>query len=73
MPSYDLHGYTFEEAVALVDEVVGKIRMQQIEVDVKFITGKGTIRWKLMDYLKLLDVEPRFELGNEGVIIVTVD
>ena len=73
MPTYDLHGYTLEDAIKLVDKVIGNLRMQQKEEDVKFITGKGVIRWPLMDYLRDLGVEPRFELGNEGVIIVTVD
>lgn len=72
MEVYDLHGKNIEEAIELVEKVIGKIRLSQAESDIKIITGWGSIRKALVKYFAEHNIDYHFEWGNDGVIIVNV-
>lgn len=69
----DLHGYTLEDALILVEREIGRIRMSGIESDLLVITGRGVIRIALIKYLRNHDIDHNFELGNDGAIIIRVE
>ena len=52
MKTIDLHGFTLEDALILVEREIGKIRLRGVEDDLLVITGRGIIRIELMNYLK---------------------
>ena len=69
----DLHGFTLEEALILVEREIGRIRLRGVEEDLHIITGRGVIRIELLKYLKNNDIDHNFEPGNDGAIIIRVD
>lgn len=73
MKSYDLHGMPLEEAISYVESLIGKIRLKGVEEEIIVITGRGIIRKELIKYLDLHKIQHRFQLGNDGVIIIEVD
>ena len=73
MDTYDLHGYLLEDAINFVEKIIGEIRLSKMEKDVLIITGRGIIRKKLIEYLDLHKIEHRFELGNDGAIVISID
>ena len=73
METHDLHGLNLEESLALVERLIGKIRLQGREGMLKFITGRGAIREELMRYFRQNNIDHGFELGNDGVINATID
>ena len=73
MKTIDLHGYTLEDALILVEREIGKIRLRGVEDDLLVITGRGIIRVELMNYLKNNNIDHNFEWGNDGAIHIRVD
>ena len=69
----DLHGFTLEDALILVEREIGRIRLRGVEEDLHIITGRGVIRIELLKYLKNNDLDHGFEPGNDGAIIIRVD
>ena len=69
----DLHGFTLEKALILVEREIGRIRLRGVEEDLHIITGRGVIRIELLKYLKNNDIDHNFEPGNDGAIIIRVD
>lgn len=69
----DLHGYSLEDAIILVEREIGRIRLSGVESDLHIITGRGVIRIELLKYLQHHDIDHSFELGNDGAIIIRVD
>ena len=73
MKEIDLHGYTLEDALILVEKEIGSIRLAGIESDLLIITGRGVIRGELIKYLKANDIDHNFKWGNDGAIFIRVD
>ncbi|MBT6326117.1 MAG: Smr/MutS family protein [Bdellovibrionales bacterium] len=73
MKTYDLHGFTLEEALKLMDKVVGECRLEGGEHILCIITGRGIIRTKITKYFETNKIDYRFELGNDGAYIITVE
>lgn len=73
MKTYDLHGYKLEEAMQMVESLIGRIRLSGKEDDFKVITGRGVIREALLKYLKENDIDHDFELGNEAVLVIRIE
>ena len=73
MKKIDLHGFTLEDALTLVEKEIGKIRLKGVEDDLLVITGRGVIRIKLIEYLRLNNIDHNFEWGNDGAIHIRVD
>ena len=69
----DLHGYTLEDAIDFVEREIGKIRLSGEEKDLLVITGRGVIRIELIKYLSSHNINHRFQLGNDGAILIFVD
>lgn len=66
----DLHGDTVEEALARVEDAL--CDNVNNRVIIKAITGKGDIRKALQQYLDQVGVKWRFQLGNDGCIIMEI-
>ena len=60
----DLHGYTLEDALILVEREIGRIRLTGVENDLHIITGRGVIRIELLKYLKDM-ISTMVEPGND--------
>lgn len=73
MTTYDLHGHTVEEAFKLMDKVIGACRLEGGEHVLCIITGRGVIRQKIKQYFDNHNIDYRFELGNDGAYIITVE
>tara|TARA_X000000950_G_C13598397_1_gene530324 strand:- start:142 stop:363 length:222 start_codon:yes stop_codon:yes gene_type:complete len=73
MKKIDLHGYTLDDALELVEREIGSIRLTGEEADLLVITGRGVIRGELIKYLKLNDIDHNFKWGNDGAIFIRVD
>lgn len=73
MQTYDLHGYKLEEALTYVEKVIGQIRLQGLEEDIKIITGRGIIRKELINYFEQNQIEFYLDWGNDAIIIASVD
>ena len=73
MKEIDLHGYTLEDALELVEREIGSIRLSGKEADLLIITGRGVIREELIKYLKVNDIDHNFKWGNDGAIFIRVD
>ena len=73
MKTIDLHGFTLEEALLLVEREIGKIRLRGVEDDLLVITGRGVIRIELMKYLMNNNIDHNYEWGNDGAIHIRVD
>lgn len=73
MKKIDLHGYTLEDALELVEREIGKIRLRGVEDDLLVITGRGVIRVELIKYLKDNLIDHNYEWGNDGAIHIRVD
>lgn len=73
MKTIDLHGFTLEDALILVEREIGKIRLRGVEDDLLVITGRGVIRIELMKYLKNNNIDHNYEWGNDGAIHIRVD
>lgn len=69
----DLHGYKIPDALQVVHEIVGQVRIAETEEDWCFITGGGPIhtavKYELEDYGLSTDVPAH----NLGVVNVTVE
>lgn len=71
MNEYDLHGYTVEDALSAANSYLSKHYFQEDTTVVKFITGNGKIKERLLERLPIMwDVEVREELGNSGILVV---
>lgn len=73
MQTIDLHGYLVDDAIELIENEIGKIRLAGREDCIKVITGHGKIQKQLMFYLLDHGIEHMFEPGNKGAMIITVD
>lgn len=73
MKEYDLHGFKREEARNFVEDLIGKIRLDEKPDIIKIITGRGVIRKDLIAYFKKHHIDYFFEPGNDGAMIVEID
>lgn len=73
MLTIDLHGYLVEEAIDYIENVIGKIRLENREDIIKVITGHGKIQRELMFYLLKNKIEHQFEIGNKGAVLIIID
>lgn len=55
MQTIDLHGYLVEDAIELIENEIGKIRLSGREDCIKVITGHGKIQKQLM-FLSLIHI-----------------
>lgn len=70
----DLHGYTKEQAIRKVDEIVSLIRMTKSDnIRIEFITGSGIIRETVINTLRGYDLDPHLQWGNQGVVVCLVE
>ena len=73
MTSYDFHGckpYFVEQSI---HSLVAAVRIANARTFVEIVTGRGSHRDLVMDLLKQYGLSPEYQLGNDGVIIVTVE
>ncbi len=74
MDTFDLHGLKLEEAITLVEQVIGRIRMGGCQEEmVRIVTGHGIIKRILIEYLENHQIDFATELGNDGALILSVD
>ena len=73
MKEIDLHGYSLEDALELVEREIGSIRLTGKEADLLIITGRGIIRGELIRYLTKNDIDHNYKWGNDGAIFIRVD
>jgi DNA-nicking Smr family endonuclease len=73
MKSRDLHGYTVQEALQFMDNLLGECRLKGGEHVYRIITGHGKIQAELAKYFKNNEIEYRFELGNNGAYMITIN
>lgn len=69
----DFHGMTIDEAKSKVDQTISQVRASRTSESVEFITGFGTMRPVIFEYLQSYGLYPTYKMGNEGTIIVLVD
>ena len=68
----DYHHHRLDEAIADAESVIGGVRMRGQAEEARFITGYGVIREELYRLLQTYGLEPTYELGNQGVILVDI-
>jgi len=74
MKTYDFHGMTKEELEVSVDLIVGTVRVNNSEINYKFITGEGVLKEHLKNYLKEeYNLNYREAHNSSGIITVTVE
>jgi hypothetical protein len=76
----DYHGFTLEQAMQDLHELVGYVRGGAgwafggtISTDAEFIVGHGVIRTELLNLLRTYGLSPTIQLGNNGVILCTIE
>ena len=69
----DYHGRTLEDALKDAEGIIDSARLQGNAVEVEIITGRGEIRQELMDLFENHSLKPTYKLGNDRVILVTVE
>jgi len=74
MKKFDFHGMSKEELEVSVDLIVGTVRVNSSEENYEFITGEGTLKDHLKNYLKEeYDLNYREIHNSAGTITVTVE
>lgn len=73
MREIDFHGMTVEEAEHRLELLIGEIRMEEDSEDVRLITGIGVIMNAFLQRLEAEELDHHIELGNNGVIIATIE
>lgn len=68
----DFHGWTLEDAIQEVHNVIGDVRLNRKQQTVHFITGNGPIRSGVADTLQQYGLFCEAMWGNPGVIIATI-
>lgn len=68
----DYHNFLVGEALRDAERVIGEVRMAGKAEEARFITGYGMIRGQLFELLQTYGLEPTYELGNQGVILVDI-
>ena len=68
----DFHGWTVADTLDEIDKIVGDVRINNRRDDAEFITGRGTIRESLLDYLREYNLTPELKWGNDGVVCVMI-
>ena len=69
----DYHGCISSEALLDVERIITQVRMRCGVEDLELIVGRGVIRTSAMALLKTYGLEPTLQLGNDGVILCTVE
>ena len=70
----DFHGFNITEAIKDIDLIVGDARLGKEATEAEFITGRGPIRNAIMDRLTYTyKLDPHYQFGNDGVIVVTIE
>ena len=72
MINRDYHNFSLDDALQDADNLIGLVRMDSGHEYVRFITGQGIIREKLLKYLQDYGLNPQIELHNPGSILVEV-
>ena len=73
MISKDYHGYPLKDAIDDLERVIGDVRLSGRSEHAEFITGYGIIRAAFHSILKVHGLDPAYKLGNEGIIVVTIE
>ena len=73
METIDFHGMTPMLVERKIDEMVGKYRLTSTTETVKFITGRAMHRKTSMKHLRMYGLNPMYEPGNDGAIIVVIE
>ena len=68
----DYHNFRLDDALSDAESVISHVRMERKAEEARFITGYGVIREELYDLLVRYGLEPTYELGNQGVILVDI-
>lgn len=68
----DYHHHLVGEALRDAERVISDVRMRGVAEEARFITGYGVIRKDLFELLQTYGLEPTYELGNQGVILVDI-
>ena len=73
MYKIDYHGWKTEAALQDLESVIGSIRKLRQTQQAEFITGHGIIQDEVLKLLKSYSLEPSIQLGNAGVVVVTIE
>ncbi|KKM08141.1 hypothetical protein LCGC14_1726880 [marine sediment metagenome] len=73
MITKDYHGYPLNDAIDDLNRIIGEVRMSSRTEYAEFITGFGVIRAALHSTLKVHGLDPSYKIGNEGIIVVTIE
>ena len=68
----DFHGYTVEEAISILENIISKHFIKKEVVSYNLITGHGKIKQEFLKLLKEYDCEASISLGNSGLIIAHI-
>jgi DNA-nicking Smr family endonuclease len=69
----DLHGFTVEEALKEVEQILFYQWRLGLEsgAQVEIITGRGKIKKALIEYLKKQKIDFYIPMGNAGMIVIS--
>lgn len=68
----DYHGWTFNDAMDDVHQIVGDVRKRKTTEYAEFITGYGIIRGELIKLLLAYGLDPAIKMANSGEIVVEI-
>jgi len=69
----DFHHYYVEDALLVVESIVGQIRLGGKEAHCRFITGSGKIRSAILELLEgPYELKPVIPMANTGTVEVYV-
>jgi len=71
--SKDYHGIRVGDALDDLNRIIGEVRLSRRTEYAEFITGYGLIREAFHVNLRAHGLTPTYKLGNEGVIVVTIE
>jgi len=69
----DFHGYKMHDAIHEVEMIIGDIRKRNVTETVRFITGIGIIQISISELLNSYHIGFTYQLGNQGVLIATIE
>ncbi len=68
----DYHGWSFDDAMNDVHNIISDVRMRRTTEHVEFITGYGIIRGELIKLLLAYELDPTVKMSNTGTIVVEI-
>lgn len=70
MRSYDFHGFSAEDAMDKIEQVISLVRMNGQGETVEFITGHGVIKYEARDLLRnVYGIETQSPLTSPSIVV----